>query len=285
MNDLVLSPGWSLSEVEAESTSDTLQRYIIQVNRIPMLTLEEEATLTRQAVYEQDHEAAHKVILSHLRLVVSMARAQLGWGIPHGDLIQEGNIALMKTMSLFDPEKGVRFATIAAVYIKNAMYDFVLNNWRLVKCVTTKPLKKLFWKLRQVQPDVGRIRINDMRALELAEQFDVPVADIRRMEERFSVVEHTIVYETDDDEHAPTIIMDPHADPLLQLENKIDEQKKDSILTMLDTLGERDRYILTSRFLSEPPKTFIELGDILGISYQRVDQLEKLALKKLRAMQ
>ena len=269
------------------AVSNNLDAYLRQVNSIPMLSAEREQALARRLRYHGDLEAAKQLILAHLRFVVSVARDHLGYGLPLADLIQEGNVGLMKAVRHFDPERGARLATFAAHWIKAEIREFILRNWRIVKVATTKAQRKLFFKLRGAKQRLGWLKSEESEAL--ADALDVDAELVPEMELRLSGRDAAFdpLPEADQDtaDWAPAdYLTDDNADPLRQLaESDWQTQAREHLADAFEQLDERSRAVIERRWLREPKATLQELADEYGISAERVRQIENTALKKLRA--
>ncbi|HRH80650.1 MAG TPA: RNA polymerase sigma factor RpoH [Thiobacillaceae bacterium] len=279
-------------------TSDTLQfpvpaslgsleNYIQAINRFPILSAEEEHDLAKRFHEESDLEAARKLVLSHLRLVVSIARGYMGYGLPQGDLIQEGNVGLMKAVKRFDPERGVRLVSFAVHWIKAEIHEFILRNWRLVKVATTKAQRKLFFNLRSLKQSDGSLTADEIGSM--ARTLNVSQADVKEMETR--LYGHDVALEpfSDDEEDAfapIAYLAAPDAEPSLHLE----WAERNTLAThglsgALATLDPRSRHIVEARWLNEDnPMTLHELAAVYGISAERVRQIEAKALQKMKGV-
>ena len=264
----------------------SLENYIQAVNRFPILSAEEEHRLAKRFHEETDLEAARKLVLSHLRLVVSIARGYLGYGLPHADLIQEGNVGLMKAVKRFDPERGVRLVSFAVHWIKAEIHEFILRNWRLVKVATTKAQRKLFFNLRSLKQGTGSLSAGEID--EMARTLNVQREDVREMETRLYGHDIALDPAVDDgeDSYAPiAYLAAPDAEPTLHLEAAEREKLATSGLAgALERLDPRSRHIIEARWLNEDnPATLHELAAQYGISAERVRQVEAKALQKMRA--
>jgi RNA polymerase sigma-32 factor len=251
-----------------------------------MLTLEEEQLFARQFKNDNDLEAAGKLVLSHLRLVVSVSRQYLGYGLPHGDLIQEGNIGLMKAVKRFDPERGVRLVSFAVHWIKAEIHEYVVRNWRMVKVATTKAQRKLFFNLRSMRPD-GQT-LDTYQVAEIAATLKVSPEDVREMEVRMSGRELSLENQDDDDEsYAPIAYLsdEGRSDPTQVLERHAADVMQGSGLTQaLDILDERSRRIVEARWLQDDGgATLHDLAAEFGVSAERIRQIEVAAMKKMRS--
>ena len=263
----------------------SLEAYIQTVNRFPMLTAQEERALALRWRENQDLDAARQLVLSHLRLVVAVARGYLGYGLPHADLIQEGSIGLMKAVKRFDPERNVRLVSFAIHWIKAEIHEYILRNWRLVKLATTKAQRKLFFNLRSMKTGLAPMTSNDVDRV--ASELRVKPEEVVEMETRLSGQEIAFEADHDDEEaYAPVhyLAADRDAEPLSQLEAKESEQVRSTGLEeALKTLDPRSRRIIESRWLRE--KNALTLHDPAAefkVSAERIRQIEAKALRKLR---
>ncbi len=264
----------------------TIEAYISAVNRIPMLTAEEEISLGRRLRDHSDLEAARQLVMSHLRLVVSISRQYLGYGLPHADLIQEGNIGLMKAVKRFDVDRGVRLVSFAVHWIKAEIHEYIVRNWRLVKVATTKAQRKLFFNLRRMRPD-GQTLDSD-QVEEIARELNVRPQDVSEMEVRLSGREMALEAPSDEeDSYAPIAYLsdDGQDEPSRVLERRAHDQLQGPLLEKaLESLDPRSRHIVQARWLQdEGGATLTELAEEYGISAERVRQIEAAAFKKLRA--
>ena len=269
------------------SSLGSIESYIQAANRFPLLSAEEETSLARRFRDAQDLEAARQLVLSHLRLVVSIARGYLGYGLPHADLIQEGNVGLMKAVKRYDPERGVRLVSFAVHWIKAEIHEYILRNWRLVKVATTKAQRKLFFNLRSLKQHGGSLSPDEVAAM--AQTLNVSSHDVREMETRLYGQDVALEANTDEDEDsfAPiAYLAAPDAEPILDIERKEREQLATTGLARaLEALDERSRHIVQARWLNEEnPATLHELAAQYGISAERVRQIEAKALQKMKAM-
>jgi RNA polymerase sigma-32 factor len=263
----------------------SLENYIQAVNRFPLLTQEQEHDLAVRLRDEEDLDSARQLILSHLRLVVAIARGYLGYGLPHADLIQEGNIGLMKAVKRYDPDRGVRLVSFAVHWIKAEIHEFVLKNWRLVKVATTKAQRKLFFNLRSMKTSSNSLSAHEVE--EMAKILNVNQSDVREMETRLygqdMALESSI--DDDDDAFAPiAYLAAPNAEPTQLMENAEREKMSSVGLThALENLDARSRHIIEARWLNEEnPATLHDLAAIYNISAERVRQIEAKALQKLK---
>ncbi len=264
-----------------------IESYISIVNRLPLLSQEEEASLARRLRDNNDLAAAQQLILSHLRLVVSVARNYLGYGLPHADLIQEGNIGLMKAVKRFDPEQGVRLVSYAVHWIKAEIHEFILKNWRLVKVATTKAHRKLFFNLRSFKGDTETM--SPAQVDDLAQKLNVKREEVIEMETRLSGRDIALEAPTDDeDDHfAPIAYLSTDAnEPTQVLEaREHDKLQTEGLEAALSKLDARSRRIVEARWLAKDDSsgaTLHELADEFGVSAERIRQIEVAALKKMK---
>jgi RNA polymerase sigma-32 factor len=280
-----------------------LDAYISAANRLPMLTLEEEQRFARQYRDDNDLEAAGKLVLSHLRLVVSVARQYLGYGLPHGDLIQEGNVGLMKAVKRFDPDQGVRLVSYALHWIKAEIHEYILKNWRMVKVATTKAQRKLFFNLRSMKQ---RFRSDDAAAdmathrdtlsptqvRAMADELNVSAQDVLEMETRLSggdVLLDPMASDDGEDVYGPiSYLTDSNHEPLAVIEaHRRDVLASDGIASALEVLDPRSRRIVEERWLkvnddNSGGMTLHELAAEYGVSAERIRQIEVAAMKKMK---
>lgn len=264
----------------------TIEAYISAVNRLPMLSQEEETELGKRLRDHADLEAARQLVMSHLRLVVSISRQYLGYGLAHADLIQEGNVGLMKAVKRFDPDRGVRLVSFAVHWIKAEIHEYIVRNWRLVKVATTKAQRKLFFNLRRMRPD-GQT-LDPAQVNEIARELNVRPEDVSEMEVRLSGREMALEGSgNDDEEFAPISYLSDEGqqEPSAVLERRAhDVMQGQGLADALSTLDERSRRIVQARWLQdEGGATLHELAAEFGVSAERVRQIEAAAFKKLRA--
>ncbi len=277
-----------------------LDAYISAANRVPLLTQEEEIAFANRLRASGDIDAAGKLVLSHLRLVVSISRKYLGYGLPHGDLIQEGNIGLMKAVKRFDPDQGVRLVSYAMHWIKAEIHEYILKNWRMVKVATTKAQRKLFFNLRSMKQsmkddaedvDTHRSTLTQKEVDTLARTLNVKREEVLEMETRLSGGDVALEPLTDDSEesYAPiAYLADDASEPTRVIEAKgRDWLAGDGIALALDALDARSRRIVEERWLkvnddSSGGMTLHELADEYGVSAERIRQIEVAAMKKMR---
>ena len=270
------------------SALGSLDAYISAVNSVPVLTVEEEQALARRLRDQDDLDAAKALVMSHLRFVVHVARGYQGYGLGMGDLIQEGNIGLMKAVKRFDPNQGVRLVSFAVHWIRAEMHEFILKNWRIVKVATTKAQRKLFFNLRKSKKRLGWM--NDAEVSAVAKDLNVSKREVLEMESRLSG--RDVGFDAsadDDDDHAPpapsAYLVAANADPAAAYERDNHEESQLELLREgLADLDARSRDILQRRFLGEPKATLQELADEYGVSAERIRQLEANALKKMKAL-
>ena len=268
------------------SAVGNLDAYIQSANRFPMLTEAEEVSLARRFRNEEDLDAARQLVLSHLRLVVSIARGYLGYGLPHADLIQEGNIGLMKAVKRYDPDRGVRLVSFAIHWIKAEIHEYVLRNWRLVKVATTKAQRKLFFNLRSMKP--GSESLTPGQTLDMAQRLGVKPEEVTEMETRLSG--HDLALEPNDDEDekfAPIAwLADSRSEPTQVLEaREYDRLQSHGLKTALAGLDERSRRIIEARWLAEDEAlTLHDLAAEFGVSAERIRQIEAKALQKMKGL-
>ena len=282
---LALTPSSLAMAVSNPGSLGSIEAYISAVNRLPMLSQEEETSLGRRLRDAADLDAARQLILSHLRLVVSVSRQYLGYGLTHADLIQEGNVGLMKAVKRFDPDRGVRLVSFAVHWIKAEIHEYIIRNWRLVKVATTKAQRKLFFNLRRMRPDgqtLDTAQVND-----IARELNVRPEDVSEMEVRLSGRELALEgSSSDDDEFAPIAYLsdDGQQEPSAVLERRAhDTLQGEGLVRALDSLDNRSRRIVQARWLQdEGGATLHELADEFGVSAERIRQIEAAAFKKLR---
>ena len=290
-----------ISSVPGNSKSLTVaseEAYIRSIQHVPMLTFEEEQSLAKQFREEGDIEAAKKLVLSHLRLVVSIVRGYEGYGLSRSDLVQEGNIGLMKAVKRFDPSRGVRLVSFAMHWIKAEINEYVLKNWRIVKLATSKAQRKLFFNLRSLKSQFKRLTLKESKSI--AADLKVSQKDVEEMEIRMGgqdVAFDRPLDQTDSDDGKMSFSPDQYLssseesyEPLALLENKeMEELGHKRLYAALDELDERSRFIIQNRWLSEQDNnskigmTLSEIGEKYQISPERVRQVEAQAMKKLKA--
>ena len=272
--------------VELAVPTGSLSAYISAAAQVPMLSVEEERELGTRLQQEGDLGAARRMVMSHLRFVIHVAKGYSGYGLSQADLIQEGNIGLMKAVKRFDPSRNVRLVSFAVHWIRAEMHEYILRNWRIVKLATTKAQRKLFFNLRKNKKRLGWFTQDEVETV--AKALDVPEATVRQMEERMSGQDTAFDgYDADDDSDfkpAPAgYLQDMSMEPAAQLEAEDWEEHNNSRLAdALSDLDERSRDILQSRWLSEKKATLHDLASKYGISAERIRQLEANAMKKMK---
>ena len=283
-----MSNALTLSNLPVLSSTSSLEAYIQAAKRMPMLTETEEFSLARKFRGEEDLDAARQLVVSHLRLVVAIARGYLGYGLPHADLIQEGNIGLMKAVKRFDPSRGVRLVSFAMHWIKAEMHEYILRNWRLVKIATTKAQRKLFFNLRSLKQSLNTMGVDEVNAM--AAQLRVKPEEVVEMETRFSGSDVSLEPLLDDDEERFTPIAylaaDKSIEPSMQLERKeYDRLQDEGLRDALAGLDARSRDIVQRRWLVDEDQqsaTLHELAAEYGVSAERIRQIEAKALQKMK---
>lgn len=268
------------------SPISSLESYVQAVNAIPMLSQERETDLGRRLKAEGDVTAARDLVLSHLRLVVSVARNYMGYGLPQADLVQEGNIGLMKAVKRFDPERGVRLASFAIHWIKAEIHEYILRNWRLVKVATTKAQRKLFFNLRSMKKSTAGLSPNEVA--QVAKTLNVKESDVVEMEMRLQGQDIALEPAPDDADEMLTPIAylaEPGAGPAEEFErNQSESLQSEGLKRAIESLDERSRRIIQARWLAESdPRTLHELADEFGVSAERIRQIEAKAMQKMKA--
>ncbi|MDB6060034.1 MAG: polymerase factor sigma-32 [Verrucomicrobiaceae bacterium] len=263
-----------------------LAAYTQAVSAIPVLTIERERELAEDLYYNGNVSAARDLVMAHLRFVVHIAKSYMGYGLPLADLVQEGNVGLMKAVKRYNPEKGVRLVSFAVHWIKAEMHEFILRNWRIVKIATTKSQRKLFFNLRSAKKRLAWLTNDEAHAVAL--DLGVAVNEVRQMEGRLAASDMNFDVGVDDDDDAVAPIHyleDRRADPALQLEESDWEENSNQHLELaLEKLDGRSRDILASRWLGESKATLHDLADRYGVSAERIRQLEKNAMNKVKAI-
>ena len=276
----------ALQTMEWMTPGANLNAYIQGTATVPILTIEEERSLGEALYYEEDLDAARRLVMSHLRFVVHIARSYSGYGLPLADLIQEGNVGLMKAVRRFNPEKGVRVVSFAVHWIKAEIHEFILRNWRIVKIATTKSQRKLFFNLRSAKKQLQWLTADEAKAV--ADDLGVEVKDVMEMEMRLTARDSAFDAPADEDDdnasYAPVFFLeDKGADPAQLAENE--DYEGDNNLRLAEavkTLDERSQSILQRRWLDDKKATLHQLADEYGVSAERIRQLEKNAMKKVR---
>ena len=276
----------ALQPVHNLAPGANLEAYIQSVSSIPVLSADEERVLADRLYYHEDLEAARQLVMSHLRFVVHIARSYSGYGLAQSDLVQEGNVGLMKAVKRFNPEMGVRLVSFAVHWIRAEIHEFILRNWRIVKVATTKAQRKLFFNLRSQKKKLAWLNHDELKAV--ANDLGVEPHVVREMEGRLASQDTAFDGPMDDDEdnayQAPAYYLeDRRSDPAVQLENADwSEDSNGRLMQALEQLDERSQDILRERWLSESKSTLHELADKYGVSAERIRQLEKNAMKKIR---
>ncbi len=277
----------SLQPVDQMVPGANLPAYVQAVSSIPILTAERERELAEDLFRNDNLAAARELVMSHLRFVVHIARSYSGYGLAEADLIQEGNVGLMKAVKRFNPEKGVRLVSFAVHWIKAEMHEYILRNWRIVKVATTKAQRKLFFNLRSAKKDLAWLSADEARAV--ADELGVDVREVHRMEGRLSsrdlAYDAPLDADEDDGWQAPQYYLEDHsADPALTVESDDWQQSSEERLHQaLAELDERSRDILSQRWLADEKATLHDLAARYDVSAERIRQLEQTAMKKLRA--
>ncbi|MBJ8477052.1 RNA polymerase sigma factor RpoH [Acinetobacter bereziniae] len=264
-----------------------LGAYISTVNQIPILTAEQEKELADRYFYDQDLDAAKMLVMSHLRFVIHIARSYAGYGLPQGDLIQEGNLGLMKAVKRFDPNMGVRLVSFAVHWIKAEIHEYVIRNWRIVKIATTKAQRKLFFNLRSLKKSSKKLTLEEAQSI--AKDLNVTPEQVLEMEGRLTAYDAAFEAQGDDDDEGST-----HVAPALYLEdNRYDparlveeedyeEQSTSALHDAMEQLDDRSRNILQRRWLDDDKSTLHELAAEYNVSAERIRQLEKNAMDKIK---
>ncbi len=287
MGNALAAASLSIDHIPLPTAAGSLEAYLQSAYSMPMLSEAQEVDLARRFRNQEDLGAARTLVLSHLRLVVSIARGYLGYGLPHADLIQEGNIGLMKAVKRFDPERGVRLVSFAMHWIKAEIHEYILKNWRLVKIATTKAQRKLFFNLRSLKRGLETLGPEEVAAM--AKQLSVKPEEVIEMETRLSGQDISLEPLTDDDEerYAPIAYLaaDAGGEPTAVLERmEYDRLQNQGLRGALDALDPRSKEIVTRRWLAEEGEaaTLHELAAEYGVSAERIRQIETKALQKMR---
>ncbi len=263
-----------------------LGAYISTVNQIPILTAEQEKELAERYYYDQDLDAAKMLVMSHLRFVVHIARSYAGYGLPQGDLIQEGNLGLMKAVKRFDPNMGVRLVSFAVHWIKAEIHEYVIRNWRIVKIATTKAQRKLFFNLRSLKKSSKKLTLEEAQSI--ANDLNVTPEQVLEMEGRLTAYDAAFEAQGDDDDDtphtAPALYLEVNRyDPARLVENEDwEEQSTSASHDAMDQLDDRSRNILQRRWLDDDKSTLHELAAEYNVSAERIRQLEKNAMEKIK---
>jgi RNA polymerase sigma-32 factor len=280
------SIGTALQEMEALAPGGDLQAYINSVHSIGILTPEEERKLAEDLYYRNDLDAARKLVLAHLRFVIYIAKTYSGYGLSEADLIQEGNVGLMKAIRKFNPEMGVRLVSFAVHWVKAEIHEYVLKNWKIVKIATTKAQRKLFFNLRSKKKGLGWLTEEEVEAM--AKDLGVKPSEVREMEKRLSGIDMPFdpLSDSDDDEasFSPSqYLEDMDANPANIFEKEtFDENNANQLYEAINQLDDRSRDILQDRWLADQKLTLHELAEKYEISAERVRQIEKNAMKKVK---
>ncbi len=275
-----------LTNLQFALPTGSIESYISSVNQVPILSLEEEQVLSRRFRDEEDIEAARALVMSHLRFVVKIARGYNGYGLSQADLIQEGNVGLMKAVKRFDPDVGVRLVSFAVHWVRAEMHEFILKNWRIVKIATTKAQRKLFFNIRSSKKRLGWL--NQKEVNEVAETLGVKPGEVVEMEKRMSNYDASFDAGTDDDDddaiYAPAhYVENKGAGPEELIETaQLNEQSQNSLHNALALLDDRSKNIIAKRWLAEKKSTLHELAAEHSVSAERIRQIESNAMKKLR---
>ena len=278
----------SLQVANALVPGGNLAAYIHAVSAFPVLSAERERELAERLHHHDDLDAARALVLSHLRFVVHIARSYAGYGLPLADIIQEGNVGLMKAVKRFDPSKGVRLISFAVHWIKAEIHEYVLRNWRIVKVATTKAQRKLFFNLRSSKKRLGWL--NNEEAAAVAGELGVAVSDVREMEQRLAASDAAFDLSVDDDEDTAALapsqyLEDSGADPAILVEEADwEERTQHRLNAAVATLDPRSRDILEQRWLHEGKVTLHDLAAKYEVSAERIRQLEQTAIRKIRGL-
>ena len=276
-----------LMPLSLSAPGSNLGAYISTVNQIPILTAEQEKELADRYFYDQDLDAAKMLVMSHLRFVVHIARSYAGYGLPQGDLIQEGNLGLMKAVKRFDPTMGVRLVSFAVHWIKAEIHEYVIRNWRIVKIATTKAQRKLFFNLRSLKKSSKKLTLEEAQSI--AKDLNVTAEQVLEMEGRLTAYDAAFEASGDDDDEGSTYVApalyleDSRYDPAQLVENEdYEEQSTNALHDAMDQLDDRSRNILQRRWLDDDKSTLHELAAEYNVSAERIRQLEKNAMEKIK---
>ncbi len=275
----------SLNTLSLTAPGVNLGAYINTISQIPILTPEQEKELAERYFYDGDVDAARELVLSHLRFVVHIARSYAGYGLPQGDLIQEGNVGLMKAVKRFDPTMGVRLVSFAVHWIKAEIHEFVIRNWRIVKVATTKAQRKLFFNLRSLKKSSRKLTLQE--AEDIARDLNVTAAQVLEMEGRLTAYDASFEAQAEDDEEgrvAPVMYLeDTRFDPAREVEEADwEDHSNRALASAMGKLDDRSRTILKRRWLDDEKATLHELAAEYKVSAERIRQLEKNAMDKIR---
>lgn len=279
--------GKELQPMDISAPGQNLEAYLNSIQNIAILSPEEERKLAEDLYYREDLEAARQLVMAHLRFVVHIARGYSGYGLPQADLIQEGNVGLMKAVRKFNPEVGVRLISFAVHWIKSEIHEYVLKNWKIVKVATTKAQRKLFFNLRNKKKDIAWLSEDDVKMI--SNELDVKEDTVREMEQRMS--SHDVSfdpYSADDSEEGNTYspadyLTNEDSDPMEIVEKEdFARDQINQLQNAISDLDERSQLILKERWLTDDKPTLHELADKYGISAERIRQIEKKAMEKIR---
>ena len=279
--------GKELQPMDISAPGQNLEAYLNSIQNIAILSPEEERKLAEDLYYREDLEAARQLVMAHLRFVVHIARGYSGYGLPQADLIQEGNVGLMKAVRKFNPEVGVRLISFAVHWIKSEIHEYVLKNWKIVKVATTKAQRKLFFNLRNKKKDITWLSEDDVKMI--SNELDVKEDTVREMEQRMS--SHDVSfdpYSADDSEEGNTYspadyLINEDSDPMEIVEKEdFARDQINQLQSAISDLDERSQLILKERWLTDDKPTLHELADKYGISAERIRQIEKKAMEKIR---
>jgi len=279
--------GKELQSMDISAPGQNLEAYLNSIQNIAILSPEEERKLAEDLYYREDLEAARQLVMAHLRFVVHIARGYSGYGLPQADLIQEGNVGLMKAVRKFNPEVGVRLISFAVHWIKSEIHEYVLKNWKIVKVATTKAQRKLFFNLRNKKKDITWLSEDDVKMI--SNELDVKEDTVREMEQRMS--SHDVSfdpYSADDSEEGNTYspadyLTNEDSDPMEIVEKEdFARDQINQLQSAISDLDERSQLILKERWLTDDKPTLHELADKFGISAERIRQIEKKAMEKIR---
>jgi RNA polymerase sigma-32 factor len=263
-----------------------IDKYLSQVYQIPVLTREEELVLTTEFFETEDVKLAHKLVIAHLRFVVHIAKSYAGYGLPLADIIQEGNVGLLKAVTKFDPNKGVRLVSFAVHWIKAEIHEFILKNWRIVKIATTKAQRKLFFNLRSKKKNTGWL--TDEEAKRIAKELDVSVKEVMHMENRLNSADSSFDVPTDEEDNEKAFSPSQYLEDNSFNPEDITEQKNyeevnhTALLKNISALDKRSQDIIRARWLDDNKITLNELADKYSVSVERIRQIEATAFKKLK---
>ena len=279
--------GTKLQPAQLNSPGKDIESYLSSVHSIPILTKEEEQELALKLYEEDDLDAARQLVIHHLRFVVHIARSYQGYGLPLGDIIQEGNVGLMKAVDKYDPHRGVKVVSFAVHWIKAEIHEYILKNWRLVKIATTKAQRKLFFNLRSKKKSLDWLTKEE--AEKIATDLNVEVKDVLHMENRLSSNDSSFdapVSTGDDEVMSPSqYLEDKRFDPeIIVASEQADQVNREELISALKMLDDRSKDILQRRYLTDDKATLHDLADEYKVSAERIRQIENSALKKLKSL-